>query len=450
MKPGVSSDSVSVLHVPYTFFPDAAGGTEVYVAELIAAIRVRNFRGMVAAPAGQNSEYEHDRIPVYRFEQDAQQSLAYAYGEPDGVAAASFRKLVQKLRPGIVHMHAHTAAVSERIADIAHDSGAQLVFTYHTPTVSCLRGTMMHMGVEPCDGVLDVTRCTVCALQKHGLPLPVANMVGRLPKSIGNGLADLGLAGHVVTALRMRQNAADAHRRFASLMAKADRVVAVCDWVKNVLIANGVPEAKVALCRQGFSGALRWPADQAAGAARQRAEGPLRLAYVGRIDPVKGLDVVIDALKLIPHVSVVLDVYGIVQPGAEGYAAALKASADARVHFRAAVPRGEVGDVMAGYDLVVIPSRWLETGPLVVYEAFASGTPVLGSRLGGIAELVSEGVDGILVHSDDPNAWATAIAELSDDLTRVGRLRGGIRPPRTMSDVANEMAVLYAGLRDSR
>jgi glycosyltransferase involved in cell wall biosynthesis len=263
-------------------------------------------------------------------------------------------------------------------------------------------------------------------------------------------LANLGLTGNVVTALRMRQNAADAHRRFASLMAKADRVTAVCDWVKHVLLANGVPEAKVTLCRQGFSGALRWPADQASGAARQRIEGPLRLAYVGRIDPVKGLDVVIDALKLIPDASVVLDIYGIVQPGSEGYAAALKASADSRVHFREAVPRSEVGDVMARYDCVVIPSRWLETGPLVVYEAFAGRTPVLGSCLGGIAELVRDGVDGILVRPDDPNAWATAIAELADDLTRVDRLRTGIRPPRTMTDVANEMAALYTGLSGSR
>src|SRR5579871_1871219 len=124
MKPGLPKDSVSVLHVPYTFFPDAAGGTEVYVAELIAAMRDSNFRGMVASPARQNSEYEVDGIPVYRFAQDAQQRLAYAYGEPDEIAAESFRTLLQKLGPDIVHMHAHTAAVSERIADLAHDCGA--------------------------------------------------------------------------------------------------------------------------------------------------------------------------------------------------------------------------------------------------------------------------------------------------------------------------------------
>ena len=116
------------------------------------------------------------------------------------------------------------------------------------------------------------------------------------------------------------------------------------------------------------------------------------------------------------------------------------------MHFKAPLSRGAVGEVMAQYDFVVVPSRWLETGPLVVYEAFASGTPVLGSRLGGIAELVTDGVDGILANADDPGNWAIALAELAGDLTRVDRLRAGIRPPRTMTDVATEMAQHYSRL----
>jgi glycosyltransferase involved in cell wall biosynthesis len=245
----------------------------------------------------------------------------------------------------------------------------------------------------------------------------------------------------------MRANVTGAHHRFASLMAKADRVIAVCQWVKDVLIANGVPERKVALCRQGFGGVSNRPPRQATGPAMRRAEGPLRFAYFGRIDPVKGLDIVVDALRLIPDMPVVLHIYGMVQPGCESYASRLKTSPDARVQFIAPMSPGEVGDAMAKYDFIVVPSRWLETGPLVVYESFAAGTPVLGSRLGGIAELVSDGVDGILVSPDNPNSWANIISGLARDITRVDRLRAGIRPPRTMKDVADEMAEIYSNLR---
>ena len=83
--------------------------------------------------------------------------------------------------------------------------------------------------------------------------------------------------------------------------------------------------------------------------------------------------------------------------------------------LRTAIAPDEVIGLMADYDLIAVPSRWLETGPLVALEAFAAGVPVLGANLGGIAELVRDGVDGVLVAADDPAAWAAAIERLVQD-----------------------------------
>jgi len=82
----------------------------------------------------------------------------------------------------------------------------------------------------------------------------------------------------------------------------------------------------------------------------------------------------------------------------------------------------------------------------VVLEAFAAGVPVLGSRLGGIAELVREDVDGILVEPASVAAWTAALRTLATEPDRLARLRTGIRPPRTMTTVAAEMAALYRRL----
>ena len=99
---------------------------------------------------------------------------------------------------------------------------------------------------------------------------------------------------------------------------------------------------------------------------------------------------------------------------------------------------------MADYDLIAVPSRWLETGPLVALEAFAAGVPVLGANLGGIAELVRDGVDGVLVAVDDPAAWAAAIERLVEDRRAIDAMRARVEPPRTMNAVADDMATLYA------
>ena len=89
---------------------------------------------------------------------------------PTGRSRIRSAQLLARLRPRIVHLHARTAAVSEALADAAHAAGAKVVFTYHTPTVSCMRGAMMRMGRVPCDGRLDRRRCSVCVLDAHGMP----------------------------------------------------------------------------------------------------------------------------------------------------------------------------------------------------------------------------------------------------------------------------------------
>jgi glycosyltransferase involved in cell wall biosynthesis len=100
-------------------------------------------------------------------------------------------------------------------------------------------------------------------------------------------------------------------------------------------------------------------------------------------------------------------------PNAELEWIATKAARFSRVTVCPAVPPEAVRAMMSDYDMIAIPSRSLEAGPLVALEAFPAGTPVLGADLGGIAELVRNRIDGILVPPNDATAWARAILEIS-------------------------------------
>src|SRR5262249_50302279 len=166
----------AVLHVPFTFFPDACGGTEVYVRGLAQRLATRGYLSAVAAPGVETSEYVNDGLAVYRFASDRRRRIELAYGVPGEGAAEGFRAVLREQSPRIVHLHARTSAISERLADAAHDAGAAVVFTYHTPTVSCARGTMMLFGRQPCDGIVESKRCTACVLAAHGVP----RSIGRL------------------------------------------------------------------------------------------------------------------------------------------------------------------------------------------------------------------------------------------------------------------------------
>lgn len=183
--------------------------------------------------------------------------------------------------------------------------------------------------------------------------------------------------------------------------------------------------------------------------AESEAMKPLRVAFLGRLDPAKGVGILVHALKAIPEAKITLDIYGIAQgDGGEDFAAGLRtlAEVDSRIMFRPPIPASQVVEALCGHDLLAVPSQGLETGPLVVLEAFAARVPVLGSRLGGIAELVRDGVNGLLVEAANATAWAAALLHLCETPELMARLRAGISPPRTMATVAEEMAVLYGKL----
>jgi glycosyltransferase involved in cell wall biosynthesis len=103
----------------------------------------------------------------------------------------------------------------------------------------------------------------------------------------------------------------------------------------------------------------------------------------------------------------------------------------------------QVVALLRQYHLLAVPSRSLETGPLVVLESFAAGTPVIGSSLGGVAEWVRHQVNGLVLDPDDVSAWADALRRCAEDRGFLAKLRQGVMPPRSMADVADEMAQLY-------
>ena len=426
-----------VLHLPYTYYPDPVGGTEVYVAGLTRELGRVGVESIIAAP-GEAAAYTWEGVPVYRLPTEPVSGAAALYDEGDPLTALAFGRVLDAEQPDVVHLHAHTRAVSLRLVREAKRRGLPVVLTYHTPTVTCARGTLLRWGTTVCDGALDARRCTACVLQAKGMPRPVSAALAALPSA---GMSRLPVRGSAATALRMRGFVEQAHAHTHSLLREVDCVVAVCAWVRDLLLHLGIAPERITLSRQGLSE----HAAPTSGAPRRREGEPLRLAFLGRLDASKGLDVVLQALQRLPEAPLVLDAYVVRQGGGEGYVRKVErlVAADPRVRLLPAVPAAEVVPMLGGYDALVVPSQALESGPLVVLEALAAGTPVLGSDLGGIAELVTEGVDGLLIPASDPRAWAARIQRMLGEALLLERLRQGIRPPRTMGTAAAEMVSLY-------
>jgi glycosyltransferase involved in cell wall biosynthesis len=433
---------VKIILVPYCYTPDLIGGTEVYVSILARNLHHRGEKVLIAAPGERTCSYVIDEIPVRRFATSNSLTLSQLYGPGDPKATAEFEKIVDEEQPDIVHLHAFTAAVSISLLRAVKSRRIPIVFTYHTPTVSCARGTMMRWGSEICDGALRITACSACTLHGLGVHRLIAGGLSKVPSGAGAILERSGLQSAPWTALEMTHLLKIRHASFRSLLLEADHIVAVCDWVRDVLLLNSVSTDKLSVSRQGIERdkiSILKPRQEAPGSQ-------LNISFFGRLDATKGLHLLIKAFGLLPQLKMKLDVFGVAQTKANlNYKddMIVLANGDQRIIFREPVSSENVASVMCNYDAVAVPSQWLETGPLVVLEAFAAGVPIIGSNLGGIAELVRNGEDGLLVDYASEESWAEALRRLASDSRLRRKLQLGVRPPRTGRDVASDMIDLY-------
>lgn len=155
--------------------------------------------------------------------------------------------------------------------------------------------------------------------------------------------------------------------------------------------------------------------------------GAPHLVVAARLEPLKGLDLAIRALALLPQeVRVPLSVYGAPSGAYPDYAEelhelarALGVSSD--VQFYGAVSRHGLAEAFGSASAVLVPSH-SETYGLTALEAAACGVPVLASGAGGLSESVHDGQTGLLIPSRDPQQWADAIRRVVVDPAYAHRL----------------------------
>jgi D-inositol-3-phosphate glycosyltransferase len=221
--------------------------------------------------------------------------------------------------------------------------------------------------------------------------------------------------------------------READIVSAADVLVATCQNERRVLAEQyGAALQKVRVVATGVDHERFCPGDQEM--ARDRLGGSTRrrlLVYVGRLHLIKGVDLAVQTVAELVRDRPDLDVELLVVGGApRTHAAEVRAlrglvhwqSTADRVRFLPAQPHTALPTIYQAADLVLMPSR-TEPFALVALEAQACGVPLVAARVGGLPELISEGITGVLVTERDPRAYAAVIAALLDSPARLALMR---------------------------
>jgi D-inositol-3-phosphate glycosyltransferase len=223
------------------------------------------------------------------------------------------------------------------------------------------------------------------------------------------------------------------------VVAAADRLVAnSAEEARQLIDLYGADPWRVETVNPGVDLSVFRPAADSLAVVRRRlglAPDAVVLAFAGRIQPLKGPDVVLRAaaslLRLRPSLVGRLVVVIVGGPsgsevGAPGRLDALASSLgiSSFVRMEAPCPQPELADWYRAADVVLVPSH-SESFGLVALEAQACGTPVVAAAVGGLRTAVRDGYSGVLVDGHDPEVWARVLAGLTGSPARLASLSRG-------------------------
>jgi glycosyltransferase involved in cell wall biosynthesis len=151
-----------------------------------------------------------------------------------------------------------------------------------------------------------------------------------------------------------------------------------------------------------------------------RARAPRRILFVGRLEPQKNLPALVRAAAI---ADAELEIVG--EGSLRASIETLAAEVGARVRFLGALPNAALPERLREASLFVLPSLY-EGHPKTLLEAMSAGTPVIGTRVPGIAEVIADGETGLLAEPE-PESLAAAISGLLDDRAYAERLGAAAR-----------------------
>ncbi len=204
---------------------------------------------------------------------------------------------------------------------------------------------------------------------------------------------------------------------------RVNHLVCPSSYLAELAVGWGVPRERVTVLPNAAPPLPALP-DREEARARLDVDGPM-LAFAGRVTKQKSLGVALAALSQVEDVSLLVAGDGPDLPEVRTRVAEL--DLDGRVRFLGPLGRDEVLTLFRAADASLVTSSW-ENFPHTVVEALAVGTPVIATSVGGVPELVRDGVNGLLVPPGDVEAVARAIRRLLDDTGARERLAAAAAP----------------------
>jgi glycosyltransferase involved in cell wall biosynthesis len=439
-----------VLHAIHDFLPRHRAGSELYAFRLAREQQRRGMHATVLCAEydlrrrhGEVSWRVYDNLPVIELVNNWE-FASFAETYRSAYLDDRLRHVLGAVQPDVVHIH-NLLNLSFSLPALSRRTGASVVATLHDYTLVCPSGGQrVHLQEQHRCEEIEPDRCARCFGESaQGAQLRFGSLRRRGASGLPGRLA--AALKHESPALfefawrvrpRARVTADEIRQRLAALAdvyRHVDRFVAPSRSLAGEMIRFGVPAARIEVADYGFEPLARPP----------RVCAPhLRIGFVGTVAWHKGLHVLFEAARRLPQDRVEVLVFG--DPGTfPHYTRELNKTAPPSIKWMGPFDESRAASVFASMDVLVVPSLWPENSPLVIHEAFQAGVPVVAARIGGIPELVADGVSGFLYSPDTASELAARLSLLIEDRSRLTQLSNSVPIVRSMSQDADSWERLY-------
>lgn len=222
-----------------------------------------------------------------------------------------------------------------------------------------------------------------------------------------------------------------------------DVTLAVSTRQRELLIQYGAVPQRIAVVHQANSSTdLLWRET----AVEHELHKPLQVGFIGGIMPQKGVHLLIAAAQALKPEEAQFHLYGC-SSSPEYFDQLLKLDKSNLVTFHGAYTQAELPEIASRLDIAVVPSVGEDCAPLVVLELHAMRLPVIGARIGGIPDFISDGVDGRLYPHHDLGALIEILREFVDSPERLEAMRRNLAAPMlTFAQYMDHLETIYLDL----
>jgi len=380
----------------------------------------------------------YDGLPVRRLSFNllkAPDPFRWSYDNP--WVGECMRAYLAELQPDILHlisgylMSGSTVCAAVEVRSSLERRIATVV-TLTDFWFLCPRITLLRSNGEVCAPPFDPVTCARC--------LGEEKRRYRAPGRLMPGLMQLYWQLRTDRSVQVKDRMASLGR----VMERVDAMISPSRFLRDMFIRAGVAPDRIAFSRQGRDFPELVP-----DLLQKSPASRLRVGYMGQIEQHKGVHTLLQAVRKLPDVDLEVKVYG--DPDqAPAYTRELCRimGGDPRIGLKGTYSREEVSHVFHDLDVVVVPSIWYENSPNTILEAFAHRTPVVASALGGMAEMVQDGVNGLRFVPGDPASLAARLRQLVQDPGLLPRLRAGIGPVKSVAEEMAELLAIYDSLQE--